>query len=128
MAARVTQPTDASVTDFLDSVAHPRRRAEGHELRAMCERITGVDAVMWGPSIVGFGQRPDAGGNNWFVIGFSPRTTALRVYGVHDGASEAELDRLGPHTVSPGCLYLKRLDDIDHDALETLIAAAWSRS
>ena len=40
MVAKIkTRPTDESVTEFLDSVADERRRAEGHELRSLFERI-----------------------------------------------------------------------------------------
>src|SRR3954469_14934270 len=79
-----TQPTDEDVSTFLDAVPDQRRRAEGHELRSLFERLTGADAVMWGPSIVGFGSRPytnPSGTNDWFVVGFSPRKQALTIYG-----------------------------------------------
>jgi hypothetical protein len=89
MVAKIkTRPTDENVTEFLDSVADERRRAEGHELRSLFERITGERAVMWGPSMVGFGSRPytnTIGTNDWFVVGFSPRKRALTIYGIHDG-------------------------------------------
>ena len=55
MAAPKTRPTDHDVTAFLDTVEHPRRREEGHLLRALMERVTQQPAVMWGPTMVGFG-------------------------------------------------------------------------
>ena len=59
MAAIKTRPTGDDVTAFLDSVADERRRAEGHAMRALFERITGEPATMWGPSMVGFIERLD---------------------------------------------------------------------
>jgi hypothetical protein len=50
-----TKPTDVSVDTFLDGVEHPVRRADGKAVRAMMERDTAEPAVMWGPSIIGFG-------------------------------------------------------------------------
>ena len=131
--AIATRPTDADVTEFLDAVPDARRRAEGHALRALMERVTGEPAVLWGTSIVGFGSRPytnTAGTSDWFVVGFSPRKGALTVYGVHDGyaALDPLLDELGPHTTGKGCLYLTRLDAVDGGVLERLVRGAWERA
>jgi hypothetical protein len=125
-----TRPTGDDVTAFLDSVPSERRRAEGHAMRSLLEGITGEPAVMWGPSIVGFGCRPytnTTGTNEWFVVGFSPRKSALTLYGVHDGyaAPDPLLDALGPHTTGKGCLYLKRLDEVDEQVLARLVRKAW---
>lgn len=136
MARITTRPTGADVTAFLDSVPDERRRAEGHMIRAILERITGAPASMWGPSMVGFGTKPytnttnTTGTNDWFVLGFSPRKTALSLYGIYDGYGPADplLDDLGPHTTGKGCLYIKRLAEIDTTVLERLIAQAWQRA
>ena len=76
MAKKIkTRATGEDVTAFLDAVADDRRRSEGHALRALMERVTGVPAAMWGPSMVGFGAQPytnTMGTNDWFVVGFSP--------------------------------------------------------
>ena len=86
---------------------------------------------MWGPSMVGFGTRAytnTSGANDWFVVGFSARKAALTIYGVHDGYADPDplLDELGPHSTGKGCLYVKRLDDIDQQVLTQLITKAWS--
>lgn len=127
-----TQPTDADVTAFLDAVPDARRRAEGHAVRALMERVTGQPAVMWGPSMVGFGSyryRGGASSGDWFVVGFSPRKAALTIYGVYDGYGPADplFEQLGPHTTGKGCLYVKRLDAVDPEVLERLVRQAWER-
>ena len=128
-----TQATEQDVAAFLDAVPDGRRRADGHALRALMQRVTGAPPVMWGPSIVGFGTQPytnTTGTNDWFVVGFSPRKHALTVYGVHDGYGPVDplLEALGPHTTGKGCLYIKRLSDIDEDVLEHLVRNAWDRA
>jgi hypothetical protein len=130
MAEIKTRPTGKDVTAFLDSVPDTRRREEGHELRRVIERVTGAKAEMWGPSMVGFGSAPytnTTGTHDWFVVGFSPRKTALTLYGVHDGSGPPDplLDELGPHTTGKGCLSIKRLADIDAGVLERIVAKAW---
>lgn len=130
MAAPKTRPTDQDVTAFLDAVENPRRRAEGHALRALMERVTGQPAVMWGPTMVGFGSTPytnTLGTNDWFDVGFSPRKQALTIYGIHNGYGPVNplLAELGPHTTGKGCVYVKHFDDIDLAVLERLISDAW---
>lgn len=128
-----TRPTGADVDAFLDAVPDERRRADGHALRATMERITGAPATMWGPSMVGFGSQPytnTTGTNEWFVVGFSPRKASSTIYGVYDDYADPDplFDELGPHTTGKGCLYIKRLDDVDTDVLERLIGQAWQRA
>ena len=131
MAAPKTRPTDQDVTAFLDAVTHPRRREEGHLLRALMERVTGAPAVMWGPTMVGFGSTPytnTLGTHNWFDVGFSPRTQAMTIYGIHNGYAPDDplLAELGPHTTGVSCVYVKRLDAIDLDVLERLVRQTWT--
>lgn len=133
MAEPKTKPTDADVTAFLEAVPDERRRDEGRRIRELMERVTGQPAVMWGPTMVGFGSKPwtnTTGTNDWFIIGFSPRKGALTLYGVYeDGAPDDPLfDTLGPHTVGKSCLYLKRLDAVDWPVLEQLVERGWERN
>lgn len=133
MATIKTRPNDGNVDAFLESVPDPRRRADAQALRALMERTTGATATMWGTSMVGFGTQPytnSMGTNDWFVVGFSPRRAATTIYGVHDGYGPPDplLDRLGPHTTGKGCLYIKRLSEVDQDVLTGLIRTAWDRA
>lgn len=132
MAEIKTRPTDVDVTAFLDSVPDERRRAEGHAIRALMERVTGEPAVMWGPTMVGFGSMPytnTSGTNDWFILGFSPRKADLTLYGLTNAYEPADplLDELGPHTLGKSCLYVKRLEKIDLGVLEKLVEQAWKR-
>lgn len=133
MASLQTRPTDQDVTAFLDAVEHPRRREEGHVLRALMERVTEQPAVMWGSTMVGFGSSPytnTLGTHEWFNVGFSPRKSALTIYGIHNGYEPDNplLTELGQHTTGKGCVYVKRLNDIDLKVLERLISDAWKAS
>lgn len=132
MATIKTQANDGDVDAFLDAVPDDRRRADARVLRTLMEDVTGAPATMWGPSIVGFGSAPytsSSGTNDWFVVGFSPRKAALTIYGVHDeyAGADAALGELGPHSTGKGCLYVKRLGDVDEHVLARLIRAAWER-
>jgi hypothetical protein len=117
MAEIKTKPTAVSVDAFLDGVKHPVRRADGQAVRAMMERVTGEPAVMWGPSIVGFGRyhyRYASGHEGDMCrVGFSPRAAQLVLYVGGFPEYEALLAQLGKHKRSKACLYLNTLADVD---------------
>lgn len=126
-----TRPHEGNVDAFLAAVPNERRRADGRALVAMMREITGVEPKMWGPTMIGFGSRPytnSLGTNDWYIVGCSPRASALTIYGVWDAYHpDPRLAELGPHTVGKSCLYVKDLAAIDTDLLRTLISEAWQR-
>ena len=126
MAQPKTRPTDADVAEFLAAVPSARRREDAHHLAAIMTELTGAQPVMWGPSIVGFGQREytnTTGTQEWFKTGFSPRKTSLVLYSMV-GFDPAALEKLGPHTTGKGCLYIKDLRAVDEAALREIITAS----
>ena len=129
MSEPKTKPTDASVEGFLATVEPARRREEGRTLCALMQAVSGEAPVMWGPSIVGFGRYANVTGNgksaDWPRMGFSPRKAALTLYLASTPQTEAMLARLGPHTTSVACLYIKRLDQADMGVLHDLCVASW---
>ncbi len=124
-----TKPTKVSVTEFIASVPDERRRKEARVLLKVFKAATGKRPVMWGPSIVGYGSYhyKYASGHegDCCLTGFSPRKAAISIY-ILAGFAEygALLKKLGPHKKSVGCLYLKRLDDVDLQVLERMIRAS----
>jgi hypothetical protein len=132
MAETKTRPTIQSVDAFLEVVDHPVRREDGKILRQLMERITGEPAVMWGPSIVGFGtyHYKYATGHEGDMcrVGFSPRSGKLVLYvGGFDGY-DALLEPLGKYKRSQACLYLNKLADVDLTVLEQIIRQTFEAS
>jgi hypothetical protein len=126
MAELKTKPTDQSVEQFLHAVEDERRRRDCFTLVELMRDITSAPPKMWGPAIVGFGDRHYryASGRelDWFLTGFSPRKANLTLY--IDGGFDDHGDlmsTLGKHKTGKGCLYVKSLSDIDLTALRTLI-------
>jgi hypothetical protein len=125
--ANKTVPTDAKVSTFLAKEQHPRRRADCAALAALMSEVTGEPAVMWGPSIVGFGRyhyRYDSGREgDSMLIGFSPRKAAISIYAMGGVWSDpGRLAALGRCTAGGSCLSVKSLDDIQLPALRTALA------
>ena len=124
-----TRPTDVPVADFIAAVENPKRRADAEVVQAMLAEVTGEPAVMWGPSIVGYGSYRGPTGD-WPIIGFSPRKANLVLY-IMPGFAEREdlMARLGKHKTGGSCLYINRLEDVDSSVLRELAvdSVAWMR-
>lgn len=131
-AMAVTQPTNVPVEAFLAAVEPARRRAEGEEVVRLITAVTGVEPVMWGPSIIGWGtmhyRYASGREGDWMSVGFSPRKAQLTFYGLKDTPEgEGLLAQLGTHTTGAGCVYVKRLDQIDREVLADLVEIAFAR-
>ena len=126
-----TVPTGASVTEFLANVEDPGRRTDTERVCTLMQEITGEPPVMWGPSIIGFGQydfRSPAGRTGiWMRVGVSPRKANLSLYITTGFEAYGDLlAKLGKHKIGVGCLYIKRLSDVDEAVLRELIASSVS--
>lgn len=125
MAENKTKPTKMSVAAFIDAVPDESKRADAKALVKLMQRVAGGKPTMWGPSIIGFGSyhyRHDSGREGDMpLVGFSPRKAATVLYiSMGFSGSEALLAKLGKYT-GKGCLYIKKLGDIDEEILEALI-------
>jgi hypothetical protein len=126
MSTNKTVPTSADVSAFLESVENETRRADSFRVLEFMKKVTGEEPQMWGPSIVGFGTyhyKYDSGREGDFLkTGFSPRKSALTLY-VMSGFKGVDeiMSKLGKYKTGKSCLYVKKLDDINIDALEQLI-------
>ena len=128
MADNKTKATKVSVSEFIDAITDEGRRADAKALVRLMQKAAGEKPKMWGPSIIGFGSHHyvyDSGREGDMpLIGFSPRKAATVLYGLSD--AEALLPKLGKHTRGKGCVYIKKLVDVDQKVLETMAAKAVS--
>lgn len=128
MAELKTKKTAVSVESFLNGVADLQQRDDAFRLLAIMKEVTGTEPAMWGPSIVGFGayHYKYASGHegDCCLSGFSPRKGTLTIYCMGGMDCLAGLlKKLGKHKASKGCLYVKKLEDIDLDVLREIIRA-----
>lgn len=133
MAEQKTVPTKTDPESFLRSVGDDRRREDAERMLAIMTEVTGEPAVMWGSSMIGFGSvhyRYASGHEgDTMRVGFSPRKSALTLYGLQGHPDSADLlSELGPHTLGKGCVYLKKLDGVDEGVLRKLIAHGYEHA
>jgi Domain of unknown function (DU1801) len=126
MAENKTKPTTQSVTAFINAIKDPTRRADAKALVSMMQIASGEKPRMWGPSIIGFGighYKYESGREGDVpIIAFSPRKAANVLYSVI-GSDNCKplLAKLGKHSAGKGCLYIKKLADVDQQVLKSMI-------
>lgn len=133
MAELKTKVNQASVTKFLDNIPDEVKRKDSYTLLAMFQKATGAEPKMWGSSIIGFGTYhyiyASGREGDWLMAGFSPRKQALTLYMLGSWDQNAELlPKLGKHSMGKGCLYIKRLSDVNLPVLQSLIDEAVRRA
>lgn len=126
-----TVPTTQDPMEYVASLENERRREEGQALLALMRDTTGAEAVMWGPSMIGFGTlhyRSSSGASEGETmrVGFSPRKARLTLYGLQGHPrSEELLAVLGKHSLGAGCVYALRLEHLDTGILTELVRHAF---
>lgn len=126
MPENKTRATQQNVADYLAAIPEPHRRADAEALLNIMQNATGEEPKMWGPSIIGFGSyhyKYETGREGDMpVVGFSPRKPATVLYGLRASTdAESMLEKLGKHTTGKGCVYIKKLADVDQKVLATLV-------
>lgn len=126
MAKNKTQETELSVNDFILKIEDETKRKDAFTLLEILERVSGFKAKLWGPSIIGFGTyhyKYESGHEGDApILAFSPRATALTVYlSAGFDLRDTLLEKLGKHKASKGCIYIKKLADIDLGVLENIL-------
>lgn len=123
--------TDASATEWIESLPWPRRVEQGRVLLEIFGAATGAPPRMWGSTMVGYGQAhyqyATGRQGDAMQVGFSPRKAAISLYGLqYYGGNEELFAKLGKHKMGKGCVWVNQLEDIDLDVLRELIARAWA--
>ena len=130
MAEPKTRPTAVPAADFINAIPDAQVRQDCWTIVEIMQEAAQARPIMWGPAIVGFGlyRAVSAGGkgSDWMVIGFSPRKQAITLYLMLGGVENSKelLAKLGKYTRGKGCLYIKRLSDVDLPVLKELVHAA----
>lgn len=129
MAELKTKQTEASVDDYLNAIQDEATRHDCLKIAKMMQQVTKAKPKMWGTSIVGFGKQhlKYASGRelDWMIMGFSSRKQNITLY--LSGTLETYhpiLKKLGKHTTGKGCLYIKKLADVDQTILKDLVTAS----
>jgi hypothetical protein len=129
MAKNKTAATAKSVDDFVAAIDNEATRDDVNTLIKIFKGITGFEAKMWGPSIIGFGThhyKYESGHEGDMPLAcFSPRKTSIVLYLSSFEKKDDLLKKLGKHKASKGCVYIKKLEDVDVDVLKKMVMASF---
>ena len=133
MADNKTSKNNKSVIEFLEKVESERKRKDSYQILEMMKDVTGSDPVMWGESIIGFGETTyttaDGKIHEMCHIGFSPRKQNIVMYLLYGYEKHEELmSRLGKHKTGKVCLYINKLADVDLEVLKEIMTLAFNIS
>ena len=136
MAELKTRPTELPVADFINAIPDERVRQDSWTIIELMKEVSQEAPIIWGTSVVGFGfsHLTYASGRelDWPVIAFSPRKQALTLYlNLHlskPGSVSDLLSKLGKHTHGKGCLYVKKLSEVDLEVLKQLIQSSYDHT
>lgn len=124
-----TQQTSINPVDFLNTIEDMQKKADCFIILGLFKELSGEEPKMWGPSIVGYGNvhyKYESGreGDNP-KIGFSPRKDSITMYFNHRFDNFDELiSHLGKYKLGKGCLYVKKIQDINIEVLRELVGNA----
>ena len=129
MAKNKTNETTKNVTTFVNGIKDETKRDDSFEIIKLMTEQTGFEPKMWGPSIIGFGsyhyQYESGHEGDMPLVAFSPRSTAIVLYLSGNFEKRDELlKKFGKHKTTKGCLYIKKLEDVDTGVLKKMIVAS----
>ena len=129
--ANKTVANSASVDEFLGGLDDQNQAEDSRHLVQIMQQVSGQPAVMWGGAIIGFGSHhytyQSGRQGDWPIIGFSPRKGKIALYITFDDEKlTRKFPNLGNHTESRGCIYIKRMTDVDLGQLTAMIAKGHS--
>ena len=123
-----TKKNNGIVGEFLQLITDPVQREDSMKIIQLMTQISGCEPKMWGSSIIGFGDvhlKYESGRElDWFLIVFLPRKQNLSLHILNrynELLYKDLLDKLGKHSTGKGCLYIKRLEDVNLQVLKSII-------
>src|SRR6185369_1689332 len=126
---KMSAKNDSSVKVYLASLDEQTVK-DSLVLIEMMQRISGHKPEKWIVGTIGFDTyhyKYDSGREgDGHVIGFYPRKGKITVYLMDGTARHSELlAKLGKHTTTGYCVYIKRLSDIELPILEQIVQKSY---
>jgi hypothetical protein len=119
-----------SVKNYIASLKDEQTEKNSNVLLEMMQQISGDEPKLFNAGTIGFdtyhykyssGREGDA-----MVIGFYPRKGKITIYVMDGTARYTELlSKLGKHTTTGYCLYIKHLSDINLQILEQIVKESY---
>lgn len=121
---------DISVKEYIASIDDQQMVRDAETLVEMMQKISGQEPLLYGIGTIGFGvyKYEYASGRKGeaHTLAFYPRKGKITIY-LMDGTARyvEQLNKLGKHTTTGYCVYIKRLSEIQLPVLEKIIEGSY---
>jgi hypothetical protein len=127
----MTDHNDRSVDRYIASLDDEQTVKDSETLIEMMQRISGRKPTLWNVGTIGFGtyhyQYDSGREGDAHTIGFYPRKGKLTIYLMDGTARHSELlAKLGKHSTTGYCVYIRRLSDVELPVLERIVQESYA--
>lgn len=128
--SRADERHDISIEEYITSIGDEGTKKDARVLFDIMRRISGEKPVLYGIGTIGFGvfnyEYESGRKGESHILAFYPRKGKITIY-LTDGTTRyAELlSKLGKHTITGYCVYVKSLGDIDLSVLEQILERSY---
>jgi hypothetical protein len=128
---KMATQNDGPIQDYLASLDDQTAK-DSQVLIDMMQRISGHEPKLWNVGTIGFDTyhyKYDSGREgDGHVIGFYPRKGKITIY-LMDGTARYSglLAKLGKHSATGYCVYVKKLSDIHLPILEQIVRESYEQ-
>lgn len=128
--SKADERNDITVDQYIESLEDVALKTDALKIMEIMKRISGEEPVLYGIGTIGFGvykyEYSSGRKGEAHTLSFYTRKGKITVYLMDGTARYAELlEKLGKHTITGYCIYIKKLDDIDMSVLEQIITQSY---
>lgn len=122
---------DITVDQYIGSLPDENLKADALVIMKMMQKISGEEPILYGIGTIGFGvysyEYTSGRKGEAHTLAFYPRKGKITVY-LMDGTNRYSslLTKLGKHTITGYCIYIKQLSDIDISVLKQILDESYT--
>ena len=122
---------DITVDQYINSLTDENLKADALAIMKMMQEISDEEPILYGIGTIGFGvykyEYTSGRKGEAHTLAFYPRKGKITIY-LMDGTSRYAklLAKLGKHTITGYCIYIKQLSDVDASVLEQILQHSYT--
>lgn len=130
LMSKADERTDITVNQYIESLDDESIKSDAKTLIKIMKQISQQEPILYGIGTLGFGvykyEYKSGRKGEAHTLGFYPRKGKITVY-LMDGTTRYSelLAKLGKHTITGYCVYIKQLSDVDLSVLQKILEQSY---